>query len=185
MVKRNKKAAIELSMSTIVILVLAMSMLILGLVLIRTIFTGATGNVQTMNDKVKGEISKLFEEDTRAVINLPNGLAAMKQGEQFGISFGIQNKGISQKFKWKVVVQDDGVKAKCGTTEDKAAKWIAGGATGSADIASGQKYSDIIMFNVPEQGVNDVSKCIVRYQLVVSNEDGTPYATEPFYVQVK
>ncbi len=35
---RNKKAVIELNMSTIVILVLAMSMLVLGLVLIRAIF---------------------------------------------------------------------------------------------------------------------------------------------------
>jgi len=182
---RNKKAAIELSMSTIVILVLAMSMLILGLVLIRTIFTGATGNVATMNEKVKGEISKLFEEDTRTVINLPNGLAAMKQGEQFGVSFGIQNKGMSQKFKWKVIVQDDNIKSKCGVTSDKALKWITGGLTGSVDIASGQKYSDIIRFNIPDQAVNDVSKCIIRFQLIVSNEDGTPYATEPFDVQIK
>ena len=37
----QKKGAIELSMTTIVILVLAMSMLILGLVLIKAIFTGA------------------------------------------------------------------------------------------------------------------------------------------------
>jgi len=181
----RKKAAIELSMSTIVILVLAMSMLILGLVLIRTIFTGATGNVATMNEKVKGEISKLFEEDTRAVINLPNGLASMKQGEQFGVSFGIQNKGQSQIFKWKVIIQDDNVKAKCGTTDDKVLKWITGGATGKAEIPSGQKYSDIIRFNLPEQAVNDISKCIIRFQLIIQNEDGTPYATNPFDVQVK
>ena len=44
----GKKGAMELSMGTIVILVLAMSMLILGLVLIRTIFMGAKYNVQTI-----------------------------------------------------------------------------------------------------------------------------------------
>ena len=38
MTKKNKKGAMELSMSTIIILVLAMSMLILGLVLVRSIF---------------------------------------------------------------------------------------------------------------------------------------------------
>ncbi|MEK6953289.1 MAG: hypothetical protein AABX29_09845, partial [Nanoarchaeota archaeon] len=48
---KNKKAALELSIGTIVILVLAMSMLILGLILIRTIFTGAKYNVETMNKK--------------------------------------------------------------------------------------------------------------------------------------
>src|SRR3990167_4325944 len=53
----NKKAALELSIGTIVILVLAMSMLILGLVLVRTIFTGAKYNVETMNDKVRDQIN--------------------------------------------------------------------------------------------------------------------------------
>ena len=56
----GKKGAIELSIGTIVIVVLAMSMLILGLVLVRTIFAGATYNVQQMNDKVKDQINQLF-----------------------------------------------------------------------------------------------------------------------------
>ena len=51
----NKKAAMELSIGTIVIIVLAMSMLILGLVLIKTIFSGAKYNIDTMNDKVRND----------------------------------------------------------------------------------------------------------------------------------
>ena len=59
---KNKKAAIELSIGTVVIIVLAMSMLILGLVLIRNIFTGATESVDQINDNVRSEIIKLFQE---------------------------------------------------------------------------------------------------------------------------
>ena len=57
----NKKGAVELSVSTIVIIVLAMSMLILGMVLVRSIMCGAIGMTTNINTKVEGEINNLFE----------------------------------------------------------------------------------------------------------------------------
>ncbi|MCX6748660.1 MAG: hypothetical protein NT076_03570 [Candidatus Pacearchaeota archaeon] len=57
----NKKGAVELSVSTIVIIVLAMSMLILGMVLVRSIMCGAIGMTGTINTKVNGEINNLFD----------------------------------------------------------------------------------------------------------------------------
>jgi len=80
----------ELSMSTIVVLVLAMTMLILGLVLVRSIFKGATESVNNINDKVKGEISSLFVDETsKLVVNLgADRTARIKADTQnFGISF--------------------------------------------------------------------------------------------------
>lgn len=180
---KNKKAAIELSMSTIVILVLAMTMLILGIVLVNKIFGGATNNVDTMNQKVKDQISKLFAEDTKLVINLPNGIAKMTPGEDFGISFGVRNKASTQEFKWTVKINDEDIKAKCGISkEDTIMKWITGGRTGKTDIVSGDQYEDIIRFNVPEGAINDISKCVIRFKLVVEQEDGSAYATAPFDV---
>ena len=176
----NKKAAFELSIGTIVILVLAMSMLILGLILIRTIFTGAKYNVETMNKKVEAEINKLFVEDQRAVLYLPNRIAEIKQGKEFGLGFGIQNAIATQKFRWQVQIADDEIRRKCGASEQEAEDWIVTGGSGSADIASGQKYADIIRFNIQEGSVNDISTCIIRYKLVIKQEDGTAYTTEPF-----
>lgn len=89
--KIQKKAAIELSIGTVVIIVLAMTMLILGLVLVRSIFTGATESVTTLNEKVKGEITGLFaEEGTKIGIRLGSDkLAKIEQGTQdFGIAIG-------------------------------------------------------------------------------------------------
>ena len=82
----RKKGAMELSISTVVVIVLAMSMLILGLILVRSIFTGAKYNIEKMNEKVEGEINKLFVEDKRAVLYLPNRLAEVKQGDVYGVS---------------------------------------------------------------------------------------------------
>ncbi len=76
-IMRGKVGAIEMSVGTIVIIVLAMSMLILGMILIQNIFSGASDNVLQMNDKVKGEINKLFVEDKRTVIYLPNQILLM------------------------------------------------------------------------------------------------------------
>jgi siroheme synthase len=183
----QKKGAMELSIGTIVIIVLAMSMLILGLVLVRTIFTGAKYNVDTMSKKVEGEINKLFVEDKRAVLYLPNRIAEIKQGDPYGVAFGIQNVLATQTFKWKVEVDDSNIKKKCGSavSETKAEEWVTTGREGSVAIATGQKYSDIMRFNIPEGIISDISTCIVRYQLIIEQDDKTPYQTESFDVDVR
>ena len=66
--KKNKKAAIELSIGTVVIIVLAMSMLVLGIALIRNIFKGATGVVDLSNDKVLEEITSLFSDEGSDIV---------------------------------------------------------------------------------------------------------------------
>ncbi len=182
---KNKKAALEMSIGTIVILVLAMSMLILGLVLVRTIFTGAKYNVETMNKKVEAEINKLFVEDQRAVLYLPNRIAEVKQGDEFGLGFGIQNTIATQKFRWQVQVDDDNIRKKCGVSEKEAEDWITTGGSGSVDVASGQKYTDVIRYNILEGSVSDISTCIIRYKLIIKQEDGSPFTTEPYDIDVK
>lgn len=182
--KKKKKGALELSIGTIVILVLAMSMLILGLVLVRTIFTGAKYNVETMNKKVEAEINKLFVEDQRAVIYLPNRIAEVKQGSEYGLGFGIQNGISTQKFRWQIQVDDANIRKKCGVNEREAEEWVTTGGSGSVDVASGQKYYDVVRFNIPESQVNDISQCIVRYKIIIKQEDGSPYETIPFDIDV-
>lgn len=56
----KKRAAMELSVSTIVVVILAMAMLILGVILVRSIMCGAIGMTGEMNNKVSSEINKLF-----------------------------------------------------------------------------------------------------------------------------
>src|SRR3989344_6002033 len=95
MAYKNKKAAIELSIGTVVIIVLAMSMLILGLVLIRNIFTGSIESVNTLTQGVQAEITGIFaEEGTKIGIKLGSDkVAKIKQGTpDFGIGFGAQTR---------------------------------------------------------------------------------------------
>ena len=109
----NKKAAMELSMNTVVILVLAMTMLILGLVLVRSIFKGATSSVNDINDKVKGEIGVLFvDENDQIVINLGSDRKAKIPADtaNFGVSFGAKTLDgsavVPKRMKYKLRLDD-------------------------------------------------------------------------------
>ena len=112
---QNKKAAVELSIGTIVIIVLAMTMLVLGLVLVRDIFTGATASVDSLNEKVRQEISRLFsDEDQNIVVYLGREhTAKIKQGtESFYVAIGARTPDGSStdrnRLKYKLSFDKDG-----------------------------------------------------------------------------
>lgn len=87
----QKRGALELSIGTIVVLVLGMSMLILGLTLVRSIFSGATSSVDELNEKVQGEISALFSDGHDVVVKLgPDHKAKIKPDSTLGIGLGAQ-----------------------------------------------------------------------------------------------
>ncbi len=167
--RKSEKGAIELSMSTIVVLVLAMSMLILGLVLIRTIFTGAKYNVDTINDKVREQINQLFVEDEKMVIYLADNKVDVKSGSIWGVAFAIKNlvKGQtdSGKFSYNVVVNNPNeIKTNCGgLSEKEALSWIQAGRQGSLTLAPGESGYDVIRFGIPD----GAPLCIVRYTINV------------------
>ena len=108
----EKKGALELSIGTIVVIVIAMTMLILGLVLVRTIFTGSTESVKTLNEKVQNEISALFAtEGADVVIKLGEGQTAKikPNDEAFGIAVGARTSddssvGDRNRLQYKLIL---------------------------------------------------------------------------------
>jgi hypothetical protein len=94
---KNKKAAIELSIGTVVIIVIAMTMLIMGIVLVRNIFGGATQSVNSLNDKVRSEIASLFTEEGEKIVIYGAGAdrtIKIKRGTE---SFGFVISAIAEK----------------------------------------------------------------------------------------
>lgn len=114
----KKKAAIELSMGTIVVLVLAMSMLILGLVLVRSIFRTATNSVNELDQKVRTEITNLFVDETNKVIVKlgSDRTARITAGTvNFGIAIGAKTLSggpATKELKYKLTV-DDSARENC------------------------------------------------------------------------
>ena len=153
---RQKKGAFELSMTTVVIIVLAMVMLVLGLTLVKTIFGGAIYNVETINEKVRGEINKLFVTgEQKIVVYLANQQATIKQGEDFGVAFGIKNierglAGVDNRFTYEVSPSDPDIQTKCGIPGTSTIPWIQTGRIDTVTIPQGDTYYGLARFVLPK-----------------------------------
>ena len=177
---KQKKAAFEMSITTIVVLVIAMTMLVLGLVLVRSVFKGATENVLNINEKVKGEIDKLFtEEGQKTAIYLSQRLAQIKQNEPFGVAFAIKNLGTADKtFSYATTVVDVGT---CGISASNIAGWIITGKDESGiTISPGDAYYTIIRFQPPL----NAPLCMARFKVEIK-EGTAAYDSFNFDVQIK
>jgi hypothetical protein len=165
---RGKKAAIEMSIGTIVVVVLSMSMLILGLVLIKTIFTGAKNVADMTNDQLTSEISKLFGADQKVAVYPNSKQIEIVQGKASGFGIGIKNlrtgSSSGTRFSYEVVVSDPDVQTKCGVTDAEILKLITTGRS-AADIpiASGETFATKVLL---ETQTGD-PLCTVRFRVDV------------------
>ena len=186
----NKKAAMELSMSTIVILVLAMTMLVLGLVLIRSIFRGATESINELNEKVMGEITRLLVDDSnKLVVNLgADRIARIKADTQnFGISFGAKtidgSAVIAGRMKYKLSL-DESSRDNCisnlgrKTTEDLFKQTM--GANIEFDRFEGDTAYAIIQLDIPEA----TPLCSQKVYIDVT-DNNQPVGRETFIIQIE
>lgn len=76
--KSNKSGALELSVSTIVVVVLSVTLLIMGMVLVRNIMCSATGLTDDINTKVQGQIEALFGAQSGEVACIGAGSDAVQ-----------------------------------------------------------------------------------------------------------
>ena len=179
--KQGKKAAIEMSVGTMVIIVISVVLLVLALIFVRRIFSGATYNVDQLNDAVRGEINKLFgQEGQKAALFLPGNTAKVKPREAFGVAFGIRNIDPSGKFNYQVQATE--VSSTCsGISIQQANNWIVLGKTGEISIASGDTGYGLVKVNVP---ANANVGCQVRFSGEVTKE-GSEYTSFFFDVEVE
>src|SRR3989338_6029810 len=121
---KNKKAAMELSISTIVIVVIAVTMLILGLVLVRSIMCGAIGLTGDINDKVKGEVNRLFQTGSGEVVCIGSGGEPVTLiPSQLNIIYCAVNAPVKAEYKFEV----DNIEGTGDLKEKTIEDWIEGG----------------------------------------------------------
>jgi len=103
--KRGRRGALELSIGTIVIIVIAITMLILGIVFVRSIMCGAINLTGDLNDRVKGEINDLFGATGGEVqcIGASGEPIRMEPGKVNLVYCGIK---APQEAKYSVVITD-------------------------------------------------------------------------------
>lgn len=182
---KNKKAAMEMSVGTIVTIVLLMTVLILGLVMIRTIFKGSIENINGIDTAVKDQINKLFSEDTsRQIVVYPTSrYVTIKKGEDnLGFGFSIRNVGETEdSFTYDV----SAVEASCGMNLDIADKFITLGKTRAypgITLPPGSFMDDpvFVRFSIPQTA----PPCKIRYAVAVSDAAGI-YSTIDVDLEIK
>lgn len=180
----QKRGALELSVGTIVIIVLAMSMLILGLVLVRNIFSGATEASDLINDNVKSQIQKLFnEEDRKTVVYLPDNSAEISKGKSYNVLFAIRNnvRGESEAGSFTYETKATEVEQGCRLTLQQADSYIRLGRSGGpVKITPG---TDPVERKIEVRASDSAPLCSITYDIVVK-KDGQTYDTNFFTLQI-
>lgn len=93
MEEKDKKAAFEMSITTLVIIVIAVVILILGLVFVRQIFGVATRSVSQVDLQVRSQLQKLFGETGRDIVVYTKEVNIKPTGESISIAFAARRPG--------------------------------------------------------------------------------------------
>jgi len=174
-----------MSVGTIVTIVLLVTLLILGIVLVKNIFSSATNVVDLTDQQLRNEINKLFSEDSKVSIYPQTRLVEIKQEQIGGIGLGIKNLLVgstaNKDFSYTVSVSDADLEEKCGIDEETAEDWIVTGRTESGiPIPPGDFSTQVVRFEIPL----GAPLCTIRYRINVRADD-TSYATDLFDLRIK
>lgn len=171
----------EMSVGTIVTIVLLVSVLILGIFLISRIRESATGVIDMTNDAVVKEVNKLFAEPQRVVIFPNTKILSITQGksDEVGIYITHLKEGVgTEKFSYEVTLSDKG---NCVETEEQILRWIVLGKAGTnIDLSPGTGSLERIRFQIP----TGTSICTARFRVSVSDSVGA-YGTDSFDIEVE
>lgn len=116
----DRRAVLELSIGTVVILVLGVTLLIMGLVVTRNIMCGALGLTGDINAKVRAELNKLFAENEGEVTCIGAGDAVkIIPGKENNIYCSVK---ASQQAQYKFTATRYDLQ---GVSADKLKQWLS------------------------------------------------------------
>lgn len=180
---RNKQAAMEMSVGTLVTIVLLMAVLILGIFLIKNIFSGSTDAVENINNELQNQINSLFTQENQKLVIYPasRGITVKKGDTPKGFAFSVRNRDVeSAEFTYTVTASDI---SKCGSsfTEAKANNYLLSG-TGKFNLGPGDllEQARLVKFEIPETA----PPCTIVYNLDIK-KTGVSYSNADVFVTVK
>src|SRR4030043_229609 len=162
---KNKKAAMELTMGTMVTIVLLVMVLILGGYFVNKIFFSATSSVDQIDAQVRDQINKLFAEDnTRKIVIFPSTRKiSLSKGQQgSGFAFSIRDTG-TEADTFTYTIQSTETSCSNSLSNSQADSFIAIGKTGTIQISAGSLMDDpkLVTFDIPE----NAPPCSVSYSI--------------------
>lgn len=169
MISKNKRGAMEMSVGTIVTIVLLMGVLVLGIFLIQKIFRTGTNAIDTIDSEVQNQINKLFSEEGKKIAIYPTSrqITLKKGDDPKGFAFSVRNPDVvSHDFEYEILAQDV---TGCGSlTEDEATSWLRP-KQGELTIGPGSTPSlaELVVFVLPESA----PPCTITYRVQVTDNE--------------
>jgi len=179
----DKKAAIEMSMTTVVVIVLSMVMLALGLTLVRTLFSGAILTAGSLNTQVQSEINKIFQnEEQKVAIISEQGQLAPSRGKDQSV-FWLIVADTSGKYDYEFIISPsecaDATKG-YHLTKEIIGKWFID-LKGSKTLAANDKQSYRLPMNIP----SNAPSCLFKLDLEVKKDNVIYGGTQTVYIRPK
>ena len=151
--RKSKKGALEISIGTIIIIVIAVTMLILGVVFVRSVMCGAIGLTGELNSKVRVEINELFDSTAGEVNCLGSGADPIKviPGET-----NIVWCGIRADVESDYSVELDKASS-VSSTASEIESWIREDSWGPTTIAPGDtQLKKVFYLNIPKNAPEEL-----------------------------
>ncbi len=168
----------EMTMGTMVTIVLLTIVLILGGYFISKIFASSTENIDSIDTAVKNEINKLFTEDSskKVVIYPPTRKIKIQKGKE-NLGFGLSIRNVKEqeaKFSYEI----SAIETSCGMRLTEADDLISlGKERTNIQLAAGSMMADpvFVRFKIPETS----PPCQIRYEIKIfdGSKSGPIYGT--------
>lgn len=176
----NKKGAIEMSMTTIIVVILGITLLSLGLMFVRNIFSDIGGSSAKMADLADKQMMEMFGE-SEDPISLPRDQVDIAQGDEDVLDIGLRNTGEDQaKFSIKTIE----VVSKPNAFKGDALAWLSWDKTENT-ILSGKAKTGKILVGVPTNA--NLGTYQFKITLSCTAADVCPSGGEPsasFFIKV-
>ena len=182
----SKRAAMEMTMGTMVTIVLLVTVLILGLVLVRTIFRSGTDAISDIDSAVQDEIRKLFADEGKTLVVYPSSrqLTLEKDDDPKGFAFSVKNNDLEDRdFTYNIKADPGFDFTRCGTTftEARANRWLLIN-SGSFSLGPGKdlELPELVLFDIP----GSAPPCTIPYRLDVESQ-GENYAGTSVFITIR
>ncbi len=170
----NKKAGMELSMGTIVILVLGVSMLILGIILVRNIMCSGLQITKDINEGVRNELKNMFGADQI-------GVNCMGEGNQeINLATGDERKVVclirtEEQTKYKITATD--IKSIKGASTEIVNKWALV-KEWEGDVSPGSDTeADYLLLDLPREAPKSTLRVTVQIENLDTGTRNTKVVT--------
>ncbi len=181
LLSKNKKGAMEMSVGTIVTIVLLMSVLVLGVFLVQKIFQSSTNVVDQVDQQVQNQINQLFTDQGTDFVTIPQSQpVTISQGETGSFAFAVKNTGRSEKIYSYSISAEPG--RNCQMNSEQAMNLIQLGSEGSGiKVISGKTMpAQEVRLSIPET----TPLCLIRYKIDITNQNSPDYGTRNIDVEI-